>query len=83
VLENKVDGIRLVVRVMRGQVKRGVEDAVLDLVIPEGAERGKATSVGSLLLAEGGVFVDRYWVEADTAVGGRGVRWWSDDGRRG
>jgi hypothetical protein len=38
VLENKVNGIRLVVRVMRGQVKWGVEDAVLDLVISEGAE---------------------------------------------
>jgi hypothetical protein len=83
VLENKVDGIRLVVRVMRGQVKWGVEDTVLDLVISEGAERGKAKGVGGLSLVKGVVFVDGYWVEADTTVGGRGVRWRSDVGRRG
>jgi hypothetical protein len=83
VLEDKVDGVRLVVRVMRGQVKWGVEDAVLDLVISKGAERGKAEGVGGLSLVKGGIFADRCRVETDTAVGGRGVRRRRDDGRRG
>jgi hypothetical protein len=70
VLEDKIDGIRLVVRVMRGQVKWGVEDAVLDLVVFKGAEWGKATSVGGLSLAKGGVPIDGCWVEVDVVRGG-------------
>jgi hypothetical protein len=83
VLEDKVDGVRSVVRMMRGQVKWGVEDAVLDLVVFEGTKRGEATSVGCLSFGKGGVPVSGCRVEVDTAVGGRVVRWWSDDGRSG
>lgn len=82
-LEDAVDRVCLVVWVVRCQVKRGVEDAVLDLVVSEGSKLGKAASVGGLLLGEGEALVDRSRVEADTAVDGCVAVWGSDDGRSG
>jgi hypothetical protein len=57
-LKDAIDRICLVVRVVCCQVKWGVEDAVLDLVLFVGTKRGEAKGVDCLALKKREVGVD-------------------------